>query len=701
MGSRATAALMMGALVGAFSFAARQAHATTYLYPVSLNTILTASDAGGSDPGDNSASGYFAMLLRPSRVGSYSFASEASSDGNSPSEALNATPIVDFSDLGAGLPAHSPKGATQAEQTSLARLQDAVAQARMKLDQKDGAGAEEVLKTAVAAAPQSPQAALALGQLYRILKRPEKAETEIRRALRLQANYGPALLALGAIQIAGHRMNDAEQTYQRLDALPGKDYKGYHALLLFQAGKRDAALVELANLAKADPDDRTARTRLFAASVLMGKIPEARGLLAAALSKNPRDTDALLQRAELALKTGNAQQAEEDLKQVLHLEADSAQAHFELAEVYRARGLKEPERQELNQALQLNPEMLPARLALARNFLLSNKPKPALQILDEAPETQRTMLGVITERNWALFLSGNTRELRSTLDRVLRVGRYPGLLIQDAVLKMSDGDVAGARADADEVLRRNPTEITAAVVLADSYAAQKQPMKAIETLAKLAQGHPKSAPLQQLLGQQYQQIGKLREARKAFEAAKSADPAFLQADLSLADIDRAENHLDAARQHLMRLIAADPKNVRALLILASMEGDEGNRVESIKTYRTVLGIDRKNLVALNNLAYALAVNKSDEALKYALQAREIAPDNAAVEDTLGCVYYRRGNYREAVRYLKAAAAREPTPRRNFHLAMSYLKAGNREIGLTTLHAALLKDPNLAKTEQGW
>ncbi len=697
MGRRARVALLTGALLGGLGVAARQAHASTYLFPISVNTILTDSDTAGNDPRDNSASGYFAMLLRPSRLGSYFFVSETPSTGKSPA----GDAVVDFSDLGAGLPAQSTKGATRDDQESLARLETAVALARIKLNQRDWAGAEEVLTTAVAAAPQSPQAALALGQLYKILKQPEKAETEIKRALRLQANYGPALLALGAIQIAGHRMNEAEQTYQRLDALPGKEFKGYHALLLFQMGKRDAALAELAKLARLDPNDLTARTRLFAALVLMGKTPEARDLVAAALRKNPRDTDALLQRAELALKTGNAQQAEEDLRQVLNFEADSAQAHFELAQVYRSRGLKEPERQELNQALHLDPEMLPARLALARNFLLSTKPKSALEILDQAPETQRTTLEVITERNWALCLTGNIQEVRSTLDRVLRVGRSPGLLMQDAVLKMRDGDYAGARADAQDVLQRNPVEITAAVVLADSYAAQKQPLKAVESLAQLAQGHPGSAPLQQLVGQRYLRIGDLRQARKALEAAKSADPGFLEADLALADIDRAENHPDAARQRLMRLIGADPKNVRALLILASLAGDAGNRAESIKTYRTVLDLDGKNLIALNNLAYALAMNNPDEALKYALQAREIAPDSAAIADTLGCVYYRKGNYREAVRYLKVATAKEPTPRRNFHLAMSYLKAGNRELGMTTLHAALLKDPNLTKTEQGW
>ena len=54
--------------------------------------------------------------------------------------------------------------------------------------------------------------------------------------------------------------------------------------------------------------------------------------VAAALKRNPKDTDALLQRAELRLQSGKPDEAETDVKEVLHFKADSAQAHFVLAE---------------------------------------------------------------------------------------------------------------------------------------------------------------------------------------------------------------------------------------------------------------------------------------------------------------------------------------------------------------------------------
>lgn len=582
-----------------------------------------------------------------------------------------------------------------------ANLTASVALAKMKLSTKDLTGAEEVLRNAVASAPQSSEAELALSQVYWLSKQPEKAETEIKKAIQIDPHNGPALAGLAAMQVASHRMDEAEETYKRLAALPAREYKHLYGVFLFQTGKREAGLAEFIKLAKEDPNDRSARSRVLAAYVSMGKMTEAQQLLADALKKNARDTDALFERAELNLRTGNAHGAESDLKQVLHFRSDSAQAHLALAEVYRIEGAKEVERQELNEALRYNAAMLPARLALARSFIASNEAQAALEILNQAPQQQKNILALIIERNWALFATGNFKEMRTILDQALKTGRYPDLLIQDGVLRMRDGDYLGARADADEILGKNWEDIRAAHLLADSYNAQKQPQKAIERLTELVQGEPKSAPLQYLLAQYDLADGKRAEGRQALEAAKAANPGFTQADVALAGLDYQEQHPDDARRRLATVLAAEPRNVRALLLLASIQGETGNREDAIAKYREILDIDSRNLFALNNLAWTLGLDKPDEALPYAQQADEIAPDDPAVQDTLGWIYYRKGIYQTAVQYLKNAVARGSTPRRQFHLAMSYIKAGDRDLGQRTLSAALQKDPNLLKTEWGW
>jgi Tfp pilus assembly protein PilF len=102
---------------------------------------------------------------------------------------------------------------------------------------------------------------------------------------------------------------------------------------------------------------------------------------------------------------------------------------------------------------------------------------------------------------------------------------------------------------------------------------------------------------------------------------------------------------------------------------------------------------------LNNISTELTPDRPDEALGFAQHAFDLAPDNAAVKDTLGWIYYRKGVYPTAAQYLKEAVAKEPNPRRQFHLGMSYIKAGDLLEGRKLLQAAIRQDPSLSTNLQ--
>ncbi len=613
-------------------------------------------------------------------------------------EATDALAITDFQ-MGKG------EDATRRLEESLqkfpGRLKSSVALARIMLMKNDLNGAEEVLKRAVAGAPDSSAAHLALGQFYIRLGHLEKAEPEIGKAVQLDAKNGPALLSLARLQIAAKRMDEAESTLKRLSALPDNAYRDLHAMFLYKLGHRDAAISELEKLVRDDPDNRLTRDKLLLVYLDTNRTQDAEKLLARVLKRNPRDTEALFQRGQLYLKEGRPRQAELDLRGVLHLQSDSAQAHFALARVYAAEGLGNSSHHELNEALRLNKNLLPARLELAKSFVLANQSQAALNALDGAPESQKGTVAAITVRNWALLQAGNTNEMRSSLARGLHLARTPELVLQDGLLKMKEKDYDGARADAEEVLRLKPDESRGARLLADTYVAQNQAPRAAQRLAEVAASHTKTASMQYLMGQWYMKSGNLMDARKAFEATLASKPNFVPAAINVAEIDRRERQFDAARKRLKAVLAEHPENVTALMLLASIDEQIGDRVGEIAAYRSTIAVDSSNVYALNNLAYALAPDNPDEALRFAEQAVGVAPDDAAAQDTLGWIYYRKGMYDAAVDHLKAAVDRDPNARRQFHLAMSYIKSGHPESGNQLLRNALKQDPNLPTTEQGW
>ena len=589
----------------------------------------------------------------------------------------------------------------QALEKAPTHLTTSIALAQMKLRQKDVAGAEEIMKHAVQQDPKSAPAALALAQFYLRTNRIDDGLAQVRRALEIDPKNGPALFTLAAIQFQTGRKDDAEQTYARLSALPDKQYKPLHATFLFKTGKTDAAIVEFEKLAKADSEDRTARSRLVAAYVAAGKPDQAQRVLSDALQHNAKDVDALLERSQLNLRAGNTAGAEADLRQVLHFRPDSADAHLALAQVYATTQSSLLRRQELNEALRLNPRLMRARTELVEVLLREKNTATALEVISQTPADQKNLLPMEVSLIWTKWLSGDEAGARKELDRTLAIARAPDLVFQDAAMKITHKDYAGAQAGAEEVLRQSPQDIRALRLLLDACTAQKKDAEGERRLREAAVQQPKSAPIQQLLGEWLVKHGKQDEARAAFLAAKSANAKLPGPYISLAMLDLAQNKADAARQNLVALLATDSKNLTARMLLADLEMKAGNTSGAIEHLRAIADADSKNALALNNLAYLLAKTDPDGALKYAQQADEIAPQNAAIEDTLGWVYYRKGLYSNALTHLKLAVAKDGTPRRQFHLGMAYVKAGDQATGRQIVAAALKSDPALATSERDW
>jgi tetratricopeptide (TPR) repeat protein len=610
-------------------------------------------------------------------------------------EDTEALDILAFTELRLGKPENAEAHLEEALRKSPNSLRSSIALAQARLARKDMAGAEDALKQATIQSPKSPDAWVYLGGLYLGLGRTVEAEQEYRHALAIDPKHGPSLLALAAMQVRAGHADQAEQTYRRVSALPEPQYKPIHALFLLQTGKRDQAVAEFEKLLKSDPDDRTIRTDLVRTYLALNRSGDAERILTAALKKNELDIDALLQRSRLYLASRKYTEAQNDLNQVLHFRNDSAEAHYLLSKVYQGHGEPALQRQELGQALKLDAKLLPVRLELAQTFMVNGAPQSTLRLLDEAPPEQKGTIGVILKRNWALLALGRTAETRKGIDLAMQGGKIPEAFLQDAALKLGQKDYARARASTEKALAQSPEDVRALHALILSYSLQNQMPIGLQKAREYAARQPKSAPIQQFLGKLLLSSGDRAGARKAFEAAAAAKPDLISVDLALAEMDANEGRRDEARKTLSAVVSSHPENVAGRLLFAQLEMTEGKNAAALDQFRKAAALDEKNALALNGLAYLLAESRQpDEALKYAQKAKELAPDNAAVDDTLGWTYFQKGLYSLAVTHLEGAANKEGTAVRKYHLAMAYLKAGDPKRGRQMLDAALEMDPNL-------
>jgi len=617
------------------------------------------------------------------------------------SEILN---TLGFTELKLG----DTEGAVRSFERSLAQapgeLSAYVMLARAKLLEKDTKSAEEALKKACDQLPKSPDAHRLLGEFYVDQTRLSEAGDQFRRALELDARNGPALMNLARIQLASGDKQTAEQSFKRLTTFDG--YKSTYATFLFQEGQRDLALREFERLARENPNDRAARTNLIIAYRAQGRLSDVDRVLAEALKKNPKDTQALLQRGETSIEAAKYAQAEIDLNEVLRQTPSSPEVHFLLAKLHQAKGDTLTYRQELSQALQLNRNLQPIRVELAQNLINSKQPKAALDVLDEAPEAQKASTPILVQRNWALWALGDMAEMRKGIDRGLAQQRSADLLIQDGLWKLRANDPSGARAALEQALKIDPSDLRALQVLNQTYQAQKNGPTPLQRVKEYAASQPKSAPVQDFLGVMLMAQGEKAQARSAFAAAKQADPNYVKADLSTVQLDIVDGKLPDARKRLETILSSDKANPTAQLWLGIINEKMGDRGAAIELYRKVAEAQPGSAQALNNLAYLLSevANKPDEALKYAQEAVHLVPEHPAYCDTLGWILYRKGVYNAAIPYLQRASssnAGKDNVLWKYHLAMAYSKAGDALRGKATLAAAMKLNPNLpeAKTAE--
>jgi tetratricopeptide (TPR) repeat protein len=108
-------------------------------------------------------------------------------------------------------------------------------------------------------------------------------------------------------------------------------------------------------------------------------------------------------------------------------------------------------------------------------------------------------------------------------------------------------------------------------------------------------------------------------------------------------------------------------------------------------YRQVLLQDPRNIVALNNLAYLLALreNKAAEALKLINQAIDLAGPNAELLDSRALIYLHAGQIGPALRDIQQAIVQVPIPSKtlNFRLAQVHFADKNRAAAVAAMSKA--------------
>jgi uncharacterized protein (TIGR03790 family) len=152
---------------------------------------------------------------------------------------------------------------------------------------------------------------------------------------------------------------------------------------------------------------------------------------------------------------------------------------------------------------------------------------------------------------------------------------------------------------------------------------------------------------------------------------------------------------DVARVALEEATKTAPNISPFELQLALLYEQGGQYDRAAERYQRVLDVQPNNAVALNNLAYAIAVRRKSpaEALPLATRAVAAAPNDGTVLDTLAWVEHLLGDDATAAKQIVQATRRDPgNAEIHLHAAIIYAATGARAVAEIELKEALRLAP---------
>jgi tetratricopeptide (TPR) repeat protein len=181
-----------------------------------------------------------------------------------------------------------------------------------------------------------------------------------------------------------------------------------------------------------------------------------------------------------------------------------------------------------------------------------------------------------------------------------------------------------------------------------------------------------------------------KKVETALLKAVEIDPLFKPAVLTLSSLYAVSGQVD---QGIAQLVAFTSRtnDLDVLMQLAVMQDQNKDREGATHTYEKMLALAPGNIVALNNLALITldTPGQLDKALELAKRARDILPRAPAIADTLGWVYFRRGEYDRALPLIQESVEQLPDNQEiQFHLGITQYMLGNEQEAKANLEKAL-------------
>src|SRR6185295_12086911 len=340
----------------------------------------------------------------------------------------------------------------------------------------------------------------------------------------------------------------------------------------------------------------------------------------------------------------------------------------------------------------------------------TKRPAKAEEAYDKALERDPDNHEVLLQAGRLSLKNGSTVRARAYFDRLLSLSDDPELAVKvafaylatrqlDEAAEVLDASRAAGLAEprlafyaglVHEKLRHFPKAAEAyGAVPADSdlfhearlhaascFSLAGQHAKALELFKKGVAEKPDYVLLSPAYARALERAGNDKEAEALLRKAVQKYPAAELFD-GLTQMLEKRGRLAEAIDLIAQALASRPRDEALLYTLGAAYERKGDHDKSIAEMRAVLAVNPENPDAMNFIGYTMAEagKDLDEAERLLLKALELRPDNGAFLDSLGWVYYQKGEADRAVKTLERATQLSPgEPLIIEHLGDAYQRA---------------------------
>jgi tetratricopeptide (TPR) repeat protein len=563
-------------------------------------------------------------------------------------------------------------------------------------DQDDKA--EAVLRKMVAGAPDDITRYKALINFYRSKKGIERAISELGTMIARQPDMTELVFMQAALYMEAKQNDKAE------------------ALLQGLVKKYDV-----------EPEGLRARVAIAGMRARAGKTDAAMKQLDEVLAENARDKDALMLKGRLQLQEKHYTDAVSTFRSVLKDQPDLAEALILLAAAHEGNGEKALAKENLARAVEAAPADIKARLAFAQLLAADGSLDDAMEQADAALKIDAASPVALRMKAELLSRKGDMAALEDVLTRLEKAApasgmgafgkgrlyrsqkKYPeaiaafdealklephSVIILSELIKtyLASGDTATAEARLRTVLKEDPDNRAVHYLLGSVLAARKDYAGAEAEFQKQLKINAQSSSIYQVIAKVRASQGDMKGVEAILRQGLDALPDNSDLLWSLAGFYAGQGDLARAGDIYQQGVDSGNDTERFEFGMAAVAEKQHRYADAIAIYEKIIAGSPKNLIAVNNLAVLLSrhgndAKSRDRALELALKLAD--SKQPALQDTLGWIYYERGEYDKAAQVLADVVANAPDVGVfNYHLGMTYYKQGDKRAAREYLSKAV-------------